>query len=291
MDTVLTGKSGKQVIIGKGRPTVLIGERINPSGGARKKLTRALVERDAAYLQAEALSQIEAGADILDINIQAADVTDEPDTLAWAIATVAEVVDVPFSIDTNNPEALKVALQSVPGRPLVNSVNGEASSIEQVLPLVAEHHCAVIGLAMDDAGIPPTAAGRVEVARRLAQRAKEHGIAPEDILIDTLTLTVGADHRAAWIALEAMEMVVNELGMNLTAGASNVSFGLPRRPIINAAYLPMAIAQGLNSAIVDADKVRSIIRAADLLAGRDEHAARFLDDYRRELKSNPNQTG
>ncbi len=285
MDTVLSGKSGAQVIIGSHRPTVLIGERINPGGGSRKKLTRALVDRDAEYIQAEALTQVEAGADILDINIQAADVTDEPETLAWAIETVADVVEVPFSIDTNNPEALKVALESAPGRPMVNSVNGEASSLDQVLPLVAEHHCVVIGLAMDESGIPDAARGRFEAAQRLVRRAEAYGIEPQDFLIDTLTLTVGADHTAAWTALEAMELVAQELGMNLTAGASNVSFGLPRRGMINAAYLPMAIAKGLNSAIVDSAKVRSLIRAADLLAGRDEHAARYLSDFRQEMEA------
>ena len=282
MDTVLTGKNGTDVIIGGNQPTILIGERINPGGGSRKKLTRALVDRDVAYIQAEALNQVEAGADILDINIQAADVTDEPETLAWTIETVADVVDIPFSIDTNNPEALKVALESVPGRPLVNSVNGEKSSIEKVLPLVAEHHCVVIGLAMDESGIPDTARGRMEAAQRLVRQAEAYGIEPEDFLIDTLTLTVGADHTAARTAMDAMELVAKELGMNLTAGASNVSFGLPRRAMINAAYLPMAIAKGLNSAIVDPTKVRSIIRAADLLAGRDKHAARFLADFRQE---------
>lgn len=282
MRTVLRSKSGHEVVVAPDLPTVLIGERINPGGGARKKLTRALVERDADYIQAEALRQVDAGADVLDINVQAAEVSDEAETLAWAVETVAAVVDVPLSIDTNNPDALRLALQVAPGRVLVNSASGEERSLEQVLPLVAEYNTALIGLTLDDDGIPHSARGRLEVARKLVARADEYDIAPEDFLIDTLTLTVGADHRAASVAMEAMRLVRTELGLNLTAGASNVSFGLPRRPLLNTTYVAMAIAMGLNSAIVDAAKVRSVIRAADLLAGRDGYAARYLEDFRRE---------
>ncbi|HEC21551.1 MAG TPA: pterin-binding protein [Chloroflexi bacterium] len=282
MRTVFKSQSGREVVVAPELPTVLIGERINPSGGARKRLTRALVERNADYIQQEAIRQIEAGADLIDINVQAADVQDEPETLAWAVETVAAVVDAPISIDTNNPDALKLALQVTPGRALINSVSGEERSLNAVLPLAAEYNAAVIGLTLDDNGIPTTAEARLAVARALMERAASYGLKPEDILIDTLTMSVGADHRAASVSLNAMRMVREELGVNLTAGASNVSFGLPRRELINTVYLAMAIAMGLNCPIVNAAKARPAILAADLLTGRDEYAARFLQDYRRE---------
>ncbi len=194
-------------------------------------------------------------------------------------------MDAPLSIDTNNPEALTLALQVAGGRVLINSITGEERALEQVLPLAAEYGAAVIGLALDDDGIPPTAEVRVQVAQKIVERAAAYGLQPEDILIDSLTLSVGADHRAASVSLETMYRVRNELGMNLTAGASNVSFGLPRRKTINETYLAMAIAMGLNCPIVDAAKVRQIVLTADLLAGRDEYATRFLDDYRQEMQA------
>ncbi len=282
MQTIFRSPSGREVIVAPDLPSVLIGERINPSGGKRARLTKALVERDAAYLQREALSQLEAGADILDVNVQAADVYDEPETLAWAIETVQAVADAPVSIDTNNPEALKLALQVAKGRGLINSVTGEQKSLARVLPLAAEHGLGIIALALDDNGIPPTVEGRFQAIEKIVKRAGEYGMGPESILADTITLAVGADSRAASVTLGAMHRVRQELGLNLTAGASNVSFGLPRRALINEVYLSMAIAVGLNCPIVDAAKVRHIILTADLLAGRDEYATRFLDDYRRE---------
>ena len=285
MQTVFRSPAGREVVVAPERPTVFIGERINPSGGKRKRLTQALVERDVAFIQAEAVGQIEAGADLLDINVQAADVYDEPETLAWAVETVKAAVDAPLSIDTNNPEALTLALQAAGGRVLINSITGEERALEQVLPLAAEYGAAVIGLALDDDGIPPTAEARVQVAQKIVERAAAYGLQPEDILIDSLTLSVGADHRAASVSLETMYRVRNELGMNLTAGASNVSFGLPRRKTINETYLAMAIAMGLNCPIVDVAKVRQIVLTADLLAGRDEYATRFLDDYRQEMQA------
>lgn len=283
--TVLKGRNGQEVHIVPGGPTVLIGERLNPGGGARKKLTQALLERNAAFLQAEALAQVEAGADVLDINVQAPDLTDEAETLAWAVQAVASVVDVPLSLDSNNPAALRAALEVAPGRPIINSVTGEEQSLQQILPLVAECGIAVIGLTIGDDGIPQRAEERLDVARRLLQRAGDYGIPPEDVVIDTLTLTVGADHTAARTALRAMRLVHEELGVSLTAGCSNVSFGLPRRQLVNEVYLAMAIAMGLNSAIVDPARVRSVALAADLLAGRDEYAMRFLEDYRRRHRA------
>ena len=161
-------------------------------------------------------------------------------------------------------------------------MTSEEKSLERVLPLAAEHGLGIIALALDDNGIPPTVEGRFQAIEKIVRRAEEHGMGPESILADTITLAVGADSQAANVTLGAMHRVRQELGLNLTAGASNVSFGLPRRTLINEVYLSMAIAVGLNCPIVDAAKVRHIILTADLLAGRDKYAARFLDNYRRE---------
>jgi 5-methyltetrahydrofolate--homocysteine methyltransferase len=196
-----------------------------------------------------------------------------------------DTVTVPVCIDTPNGEALAAALAAhkelnPDGRPLVNSVNGEEASLKRVLPLVAEYKAAVIGLAMDDDGIPDTAAGRLAVAKKIVERAEAHGIGRDSLLIDCLALTVGADSKAAWTTLEAIRMVKEELGVNLALGASNISFGLPDREYINGIFLGMAIARGLNCPIVDAAKVRHYILAADLALGRDDYAMRYLKAFR-----------
>ena len=286
MKTVLKG-TGREVVIGDGRPTVLLGERINPTG--KKKLAAALVAGDMEVVRQEALAQVEAGADILDVNVGAAGV-DELNLLPQAVRLVLETVDQPVAIDTADGEALAAALamhkQANPdGKPLVNSVNGEEASLARVLPLVAEYGAAVIGLCMDDDGIPSTPEKRLAVAKRIVSRAEGHGIPREDILIDCLALTVGADSQAGWITLEAIRMVREELGVNMTLGASNVSFGLPDREIINGAFLAMAIERGLNCPIVDAAKVAHFIQATDLALGRDEYAMRYLKAYRKRKKA------
>jgi 5-methyltetrahydrofolate--homocysteine methyltransferase len=285
MKTNLKG-TGKKVVIADGRPTVILGERINPTG--KKKLAAALVAGDLEMVRQEALAQVEAGADILDVNVGAAGV-DEVDLLPRAVKLVLETVDAPVCIDTPNGEALAAALamhkeQNPDGRPLVNSVNGEEDSLARVLPLVAEYGAAVIGLCMDDDGIPATAEQRLAVAKKIVERAEGHGIGREDILIDCLALTVGADSQAGWITLEAIRMVKEELGVNMALGASNVSFGLPERETINGVFLAMAIAQGLNCPIVDAAKVRHYILAADLALGRDDYAMRYLKAFRQRQK-------
>ena len=285
MKTVLKG-TGKELIIEGGRPTVILGERINPTG--KKKLAAALVAGDLEIVRQEALAQVEAGADLLDVNVGAAGV-DEVDLLPRAVRLVLQTVDVPVSIDTPNGEALAAALamhrELVPdGRPLVNSVNGEEASLARVLPLVAEYGTAVIGLCMDDDGIPSTPEARLAVAKKIVERAEGHGIARENILIDCLALTVGADVQAGWTTLEAIRIVKGELGVNLTLGASNISFGLPERETINGAFLAMAIARGLNCPIVDAAKVGHFILAADLTLGRDDYAMRYLKAYRKRQR-------
>jgi 5-methyltetrahydrofolate--homocysteine methyltransferase len=281
METILKGK-GKKVVIADGRPTVILGERINPTG--KKKLAAALLAGDMEIVRAEALAQVEAGADILDVNVGAAGV-DEVDLLPRAVKLVLDTVTVPVCIDTPNGEALAAALAAhkelnPDGRPLVNSVNGEEASLKRVLPLVAEYKAAVICLAMDDDGIPDTAAGRLAVAKKIVARAEAHGIGRDSLLVDCLALTVGADSKAAWTTLEAIRMVKEELGVNLALGASNISYGLPDREYINGIFLGMAIARGLNCPIVDAAKVRHYILAADLALGRDDYAMRYLKAFR-----------
>jgi 5-methyltetrahydrofolate--homocysteine methyltransferase len=279
--------TGRKAIIGDGRPTVLLGERINPTG--KKKLAAALAAGDLEIVRQEALAQVAAGADILDVNVGAAGV-DELTLLPQAVKLVLETVDNPVAIDTADGEALAAALAmhkqvNPDGKPLINSVNGEEASLARVLPLVAEYGTAVIGLCMDDDGIPSTPEKRLAVARRIVNRAEGHGIPREDILIDCLALTVGADSQAGWITLEAIRMVREELGVNMTLGASNVSFGLPDREIINGAFLAMAIERGLNCPIVDAAKVAHFIQATDLALGRDEYAMRYLKAYRKRKRA------
>ena len=285
METILKSRQ-KTVTISPQTPTVLIGERINPTG--KKRLAAALAAGDLDIVRQEALAQVEAGADVLDVNVGAAGV-DEVTLLPKAVRLVMETVEAPVCIDSANPEALRAALvtyrQLAPeGKPLINSVNGEEARLRAVLPLVAEYKTAVIGLAMDDDGIPPTPDKRLAVVCKIVERASALGIPHEDVLIDCLALTVGADSRAALVTLEAIRLVRQELGVNMTLGASNVSFGLPDREVINWALLAMAIQHGVNCPIVDVARVRPAILAADLLLGRDDYAQRYVKAYRQRSK-------
>ena len=285
MKTILKSAQ-KTVVISPERPTVLIGERINPTG--RKRLSAALEEGNLEIVHLEAEAQVQAGADVLDVNVGVVTV-DEVALLPRAVRLVMETVEVPVCIDSPNVEALRAALEvhkelAPEGKPLINSVSGEEARLEQVLPLVAEYKAAVIGLVMDDDGIPPTAEKRLAVARKIVERAEAMGIPREDVVIDCLALTVGADSRAGLTTLEAIRMVREELGVNMTLGASNVSFGLPEREVINRAFLAVAIQSGVNCPIVDPAKVRPTILAADLILGRDEYSMRYIKGYRERSK-------
>jgi len=286
METIL--KSAKKtVVISPEKPTVLIGERINPTG--KKRLAAALVEGNLDIVRKEAKAQMEAGADVLDVNVGAAGV-DEEDLLPKAVRVVMETVDVPVCIDSANIDALRAALTvhqeiAPEGKPLINSVNGEEERLEAVLPLVAEYNAAVISLTMDDDGIPSTSEKRIAIAHKIVERAEALGIPHEDIVVDCLALTVGADSQAAVVSLGAIRGVREELGLNMTLGASNVSFGLPEREVINWAFLAMAIQNGMNCPIVDAAKLRPAILAADLLLGRDDYAMRYIQNYKKQQKS------
>ena len=276
METKVWSRS-KEVVIGAGRPTVLIGDRINPTG--RKRMTAALRAKDMDMVQREALAQVAAGADILDINVGASGV-DEVELLPEAVRAVSEVVDVPLSLDSKNPKALKAALEAYEGKAIVNSVSGEEAALEAVLPVVKEHGAVVVGLTITDAGIPAEAEGRLAVARTIIDRARALGIPPEDVIIDCLVMTVATDTDSAQVTLGSIRLVKESLGVNQTLGASNISHGLPEREILNAAFLTLAIGAGATCPYVNAVKSRQAVLAADLLLGRDRHAMRFIRGYR-----------
>jgi 5-methyltetrahydrofolate--homocysteine methyltransferase len=276
--------AGREVQISRDRPTVLIGERINPTG--RKRLAEALRAGELSLVAQEVRAQVEAGADIVDINVGAAGV-DEVRILPLAVQTALEAADVPLSLDTTNPAALKAALEVYPGKALVNSVNGEEGTLERVLPLVREHRAAVIGLTMDGEGIPAEPLKRLKIAERIVERAEREGIPRQDVLIDCLALTVGANPQAAQVTLEAIRLVARELGVNQTLGVSNVSFGLPDREVINLAFLALALMNGVNCPIVDVAKVRPTVLAVDLLLGRDRYARRYIEAWRRRTRPGP----
>lgn len=270
----------KEVLIGDGYPTVLIGERINPAG--KKKLAEALKAGNLDLVHQEAIAQTQAGADILDINVGTFGV-DEVALLPQAVKVVMEAVEIPLCIDSAVPEAIEAALKVYKGKPLINSVTGEEHSLAKVLPLVKEYGAAVIGLVQDDRGIPKDSEQRLAIARKLVERAEKVGISREDIIIDCLVFAVGADPSSGPAVLESIRKIKTELGVNLTMGASNVSFGLPDRELINNAFVAMAIGAGVNCLIVDVAKIRPIVLAADLLLNHDIRARRYISAYRERI--------
>ena len=278
METILKGTE-IEVRISLELPTVIIGEKINPTG--RSWSTKHLTEGDLEILRGEATKQLEEGADVLDVNVGAASVN-EVELLPQAVQIIQDEVGVPLCIDTADKDALEAALAVYQGKPLVNSVNGEEASLERVLPLVAKYGAAVIGLTMDDDGIPKNPEKRLEIATKIVERAESLGIPREDVVIDCLALTVSAEPDAAIITLNAIDLVRQELGVNQALGHSNVSFGLPDREVINRVALGMVIRAGVNAPIVDAAEVKQSILAADLLMGRDQYAMNYIKYYRQK---------
>jgi 5-methyltetrahydrofolate--homocysteine methyltransferase len=272
MQTLTCGKT-KQVKIDSEGTFTIIGEKINPTG--RKKLAAALLEGNLDYVTELATTQINAGADLLDINVGVAG-ADEEVLLPRVVKMLADAFDVPFCLDSANPKALAEALRITPGKPLVNSVNGKQESLEAILPVVRERGASVIGLTMDEQGIPKDAEGRVKIAGRILEVAAKMGIPHEDVIIDPLVLTVGADSQAGMVTLEAIELVRREFGVNINVGASNVSFGLPERDTVNAAFLALTIGAGATCAITDPIKFTRVLRALDLLRGKDAYAVRYV---------------
>jgi 5-methyltetrahydrofolate--homocysteine methyltransferase len=280
MDTVLRSRS-RTVTIGADQPFCIIGERINPTG--RKQFAQELRDGDLSRAEADALAQVAAGADMLDVNA-GIPLVDEADLLKQMLRVVQDAVDAPICIDSSVIEALEAGLSVYEGRPLVNSVTAEDDRLEVVLPLVARHDAAVIGLTNDETGIPETAEERLRHARKIVSAAQDYGIKPEDVVIDPLAMPIGADTDTVNTTLRAMRMIRDELGVNMCVGASNVSFGLPDRHTLNAAFLPMAMAAGLTSAIMSTAEVcvRSA-RASDLLLGHDEWGASWIAAHRARL--------
>lgn len=276
METILKG-SVKEVVIGYELPTVLIGERINPAG--KKKLAESLKNGNFDIVRQEAIAQVQAGADILDVNVTVFGI-DEAPILPQAVKAVQEVTDVPLCIDSANPLALEAALKVYKGKPLINSVSGEEKSLDRVLPLVKEYGAAVVGLTQDDNGIPKSAATRVNIAEKIIGYAEKMGIPGENVIIDCLALAIGADPSSALTALEAISNIKSRFGVNMTLGASNISFGMPDRNMINYSFLTLAISAGVTCPVVDAAKVRASILATDLLLGKDKRARRYIQAFR-----------
>lgn len=272
MQTLVCGKT-KQVKIDTEGAFTIIGEKINPTG--RKKLAAALLEGDLDYVSELATNQANAGADLLDVNVGVPG-ADEETLLPKVVKMLAEAFDIPFCLDSPNPRALAAALPITPGKPLVNSVNGKQESLQAILPLVRERGASVIGLTMDEQGIPKDADGRVRIAGRILEAAAKQGIPAEDVIIDPLVLTVGAESLAGMVTLETIERVRREFEVNINVGASNVSFGLPERDTVNAAFLALTIGAGATCAITDPIKFTRVLRAVDLLRGKDAYAVRYV---------------
>jgi 5-methyltetrahydrofolate--homocysteine methyltransferase len=276
METILKSEQ-KEVKISFDSPFTIIGEKINPTG--RKKLAAALKEGDYDYVRNLATRQVDAGADILDVNVGVPGI-DEVAVLPEIAKLASEVVDVPLCLDSANHKAIAAALEVVPGKPLVNSVNGEEKSLLAVLPVVKEFGVSVIGLTMDDDGIPNDAETRVAIAEKIIERAAKLGISADQIVIDPLVLTVGADSNAGATTLQTIQLLKQQFGVNINLGASNVSFGLPDRHTVNQAFLSLAMGIGATCAITDPIKLTSTIRATDLLMGRDTFGARYIGYWR-----------
>lgn len=270
---------GERVTVSPDRPIVIIGERINPTG--RKKLSEALRTMDMAYVVQEALDQVRAGAHALDVNVGAEEV-DYVAAMVAAVRAISEATPAPLVFDTGFPDVLDAALKAYQGKALVNSVNGEERSLSSFLPLAKEFGAAVIGLCMDDEGISNDPKKRLEIARKIVTRAEREGIPIEDVVIDPLTMAVSADDQTARVTLETMALVRRDLGVNITGGASNVSFGLPERKVINQVYLAMLLAYGMNCPITDPTRpeISNTVLIADLLSGNDAYAANYLRAYR-----------
>jgi len=281
METTLTS-STRTVIIGPDRPLVIIGERINPTG--RKKLAKALEDGNLKLIQEEATKQVQEGAHVLDVNVGVSGI-DEPKLLKEAILAVREVSEVPLCIDSALPAALEAGLQACEGKALVNSVNGEERKLKEVLPLVKHYGAAVIGLTMDDDGIPKDAQKRLQIARKIVEEAMKIGIPPDDVIIDPLAMAISTDQGAALETLKTLRLIRDEIGVNQTLGVSNISFGLPERHAINGIFLALAAISGLTCPIVDPTlwEMRRALLIADLLLARDDYCMKFITVYREKF--------
>jgi 5-methyltetrahydrofolate--homocysteine methyltransferase len=279
MKTIVSSAT-KTVVISPEDPFVVIGERINPTN--RKKLAEELRRFDFTRVKSDALAQVEAGATMLDVNAGIPG-ADEPGMLKGAVLAMMEVTDVPISIDSSTPEALEAALPVYRGKALVNSVTGEDEVLERLLPLVKKYGAAVIGIANDDTGISNDPQERFNIARKIVERAADHGIPKEDVIIDPLCMPIGANHQFGRITFETMRLIRDGLGVNMSVGAGNVGFGLPDRPPLTASFILLGMQVGLTASITNAlePEIYKMILAGDLMLGSDPFGKKWNAHFRR----------
>ena len=277
-DTVISSRT-REVVIGFERPFVVIGERINPTG--RKQLAEEMKVGDYSRVQADALAQVAAGAQVLDVNA-GIPLADEPGILADCIKLLQSITDVPLCIDSSIVEALEAGLAAYEGKALLNSVTGEDERLERVLPLVKKYGCAVVAISNDDTGISEDINVRYAVAKKIVERAMDHGIPASDVIVDPLVMPIGAINSAGQQVIELVKRLRSELKVNTTCGASNLSFGLPNRNGLNAAFISMAIGGGMTSAITNPmhSELMQAVRGADVVMGHDPECARWIRAYR-----------
>jgi 5-methyltetrahydrofolate--homocysteine methyltransferase len=285
--TFLSSRTG-YVAIGGEHPAAIIGERINPTG--KKTFAAELREGKISYIRREALEQVEAGATLLDVNVGTPGI-DEPAAMEQAVFCVTGATSVPLVLDSSNPEALERGLKAADGKVLLNSVSGEDKGIARILPLVKKYGAAVLGLALDEKGIPATAEGRVAIAAKIIAAAEDAGIARNNIVVDCLTLTVSAEQKQAMETLRAVRLVKDRLEANTVLGVSNISFGLPRRPVISSTFFAMALAAGLDAAIINPKEqaMMDAWRSAMVLLNKDDRAARYIESVIMETSPAPGE--
>jgi 5-methyltetrahydrofolate--homocysteine methyltransferase len=276
-DTVLSSAT-REIVIGFDRPFVMIGERINPTG--RKRLASEMSAGDFSSVIGDAASQVAAGAHMLDVNA-GIPLADEPGILAQTVELVQSITDVPLCIDSSIVEALEAGLSAYQGKALVNSVTGEEERLERVLPLVKRHGAAVVAISNDETGISEDPDVRFAVAKRIVERAVDHGIPRADVVVDPLVMPIGAMGKAGQQVFRLVRRLREELGVNTTCGASNIAFGLPHRHALSATFISMAAAAGMTSAIVNVldEDIRRAVAAADVMLGHDEHCSSWIARY------------
>ena len=264
------------MVIDTSGPVIIIGECINPT--RRKKLVSTLQERNFEYVLELAESQIRAMADVLDVNVGFPGV-DDTVLLPETVLAIRNKFDIPLCLDSPNPKAIEAALKVAGGKCLINSVNGEEKSLKALLPIAKEYGAAIIGLTMDDDGITQDPEKRLAIAEKILERAVSAGINEADVIIDALAMAVSADTRACIVTLETIRLVHQKLGLNITLGSSNISFGLPNREVLNSAFMTLSILNGLTCPIANPEKITAAVRATDLILGRDDYAVRFVENF------------
>lgn len=279
MQTILRGKIS-EVTIDTNGPVIIIGECINPT--RRKQLVSTLQEGNFDYVMELAQSQINAGADVLDVNVGFPGV-DDVKLLPETVLAIRGRFDIPLCLDSPNPKAIEAALKVAGGKCLINSVNGEEKSLNALLHIAREYNAALIGLTMDDDGITHEPEKRLAIAEKILERAVKAGIKEEDVIIDPLAMAVSADSRACIVTLETIRLVHQKLGLNITMGASNISFGLPGREALNSAFMSLAILNGLTCPIANPEKITAAVRATDLVLEKDDFAVRFVEYFQSQM--------